>query len=58
LHAVYKMWCKYFITHIILAAVEVPWHLESFFSHHTSHTHTHTHTIVVIKLLYKFVFVW
>jgi len=26
---------------IILAAAEVPWHLELFFSHHTMHTHTH-----------------
>jgi len=29
------------MTHIILAAAEVLWHFESFFSHHIMHTHTH-----------------
>jgi len=27
LHALYKMWCKQFITHIILASAEGMWHL-------------------------------
>jgi hypothetical protein len=39
LHALYKMWGKYFITHIILVAAQDPWHLWSLFYHHT-HTHT------------------
>jgi len=46
------------MTHIILAAAEVLWHLELFFSHHTIHTHTHTHTraLVAIEQLYRFCF--
>jgi hypothetical protein len=35
LHALYKIECKYFITHIILAAADDSWHLGSLFYHNT-----------------------
>jgi len=34
----YKMWCKWFFTHIILVAVEGLWHLELLFYHNTHYS--------------------
>jgi len=38
LHALYKMWCKQLITHIILVAVEGLWHFGSLFYHDTQYS--------------------
>ena len=38
LHAVYKMWCKQFITHVILVAAEGLWQLRSLFYHDTQYS--------------------
>jgi len=38
LHALYEIWCKQFITHIIRVAAECLWHLGSLFYHDTQHS--------------------
>ena len=43
------MWCKQFITHIILVAAEGLWHFGSLFYHDT---------IFTIGVIYKFTLVW
>ena len=39
--ALYKMWYKYFITHIILVAAGGLWHLGSLFYHNTHYSQLH-----------------
>jgi len=46
--ALYEMWCKYFITHVILVAAEGLWHLGSLFYD----------TVFTIGVIYKFTMVW
>jgi len=38
LHVLYKIWCKQFITHIILVAVEGLWYFGSLFDHDTHYS--------------------
>ena len=51
MHALYKMWYKYFITHIILVAAGL-WHLRSLFYHNTHYSHYATN--MPFMLLYLF----